>query len=343
MATGDVLLHPPLWEQARRDAAAAGAGALDFAPQLAAVQPLVAAADLGVCHLETPLAPPEGPFRGYPAFAAPPQVVPALAQTGYDACTTASNHSFDAGAEGVTRTLDALDAAGLASAGTARTPEEAERPTVLDVPGPAGAVRVALVSGTYGFNGVPAPGGQEWRGDALEEEALLREAAAARAAGAEVVVLALHWGEEYEQEPSAQQLQLAPRLLASPDVDLLLGHHAHVVQPVEQVGGEWVAYGLGNLLAAHSTQGEPLREGLAVRFVLTEQPDGRFATTQAGYAPLLVTDAPPHRVLDVAAALRAGGAPGASPERLAQAWERTTAVVGARGAAGAGLVPLSTP
>ena len=340
VATGDVLLHPALWEQAAADGAGGG---LDFAPQLAAVRPWVQGADLAVCHLETPLAPAEGPYRGYPLFAAPPQVVPALAATGYDACTTASNHSFDAGAAGVDRTLDALDAAGLAHAGTARTPEEGARPSVVQVATDGGPVAVALLSATYGFNGVPAPEGQGWRGDLLDEGAVLRAAAAARAQGADVVVVSVHWGEEYDPEPTAQQRELAPRLLASPDVDLLLGHHAHVVQPVERIGEEWVAYGLGNLLAHHATAGEPLREGLLVRFELTEQPDGRFVATRAGFAPLLVTDEPPLGVVDVAAALRAGGAPGAPVERLTEALERTAAVVTSRGAAAAGLEQLAAP
>ena len=340
VATGDVLLHPALWEQAADDGAG---GDLDFAPQLAGVLPRVQEADLAVCHLETPLAPEGGPYRGYPSFAAPPQVVSALAATGYDACTTASNHSFDAGAAGVDRTLDALDAAGLAHAGTARTPEEAARPTVVQVPTEHGPVAVALLSATYGTNGVPAPEGQAWRGDLLDEDAVLAEAAAARAQGAEVVVVSLHWGDEHDPEPSAQQRELAPRLLASPDVDLLLGHHAHVVQPVERIGDEWVAYGLGNLLAHHATAGEPLREGLLVRFELTEQPDGGFTTTGAGFAPLLVPDEPPLGVVDVAAALGTGGAPNAPVERLVRAMDRTTAVVTSRGAAAAGLEPLAAP
>ena len=74
--TGDVLLHPPLLEQARADDPTGGG--MDFGPMLAAQAPYVAAADLGICHLETPLAPAEGPFSGYPEFSVPPQILPAL-------------------------------------------------------------------------------------------------------------------------------------------------------------------------------------------------------------------------------------------------------------------------
>ena len=343
MATGDVLLHEPLWEQAQQDAAVTGRPPLDFEPQLAAVRPLVESADVAVCHLETPLAAAQGPYEGYPTFSGPPQIVPALVATGYDACTTASNHTFDQGGAGVDRTLDALDAAGLAHTGSARSAEEASRTTILDVSAATGSVRLALLSYTFGFNGVPYPNGDTWRGNLLEEERILADAGAARQRGAEVIVVALHWGTEFDQEPNAEQLALGPALLASPDIDLILGHHAHVVQPAEQVNGEWVAYGLGNLVAAHATPGEPLREGLLVRFGFVEQADGRFAVSAAGYAPLLVTDPYPARVLDVAAALRTGGGDATSQQRLRVAWDRTTTIVTSRGAADDGMAPLSTP
>jgi len=119
VVTGDVLLHPPLVDQARADSP--GGQDLDFAPMLAAEKPYVQDADLGICHLETPLAPADGPFSGYPEFSVPPQVLPALVATGYDACSTASNHTLDQGTAGVNRTLDDLDAAGLAHDGSYRT------------------------------------------------------------------------------------------------------------------------------------------------------------------------------------------------------------------------------
>ena len=106
---------------------------------------------------------------------------------------------------------------------------------------------------------------------------MVADAAAARQRGAEVVVVALQWGDEYEHEPNAQQQQVAPVLAQSPDIDILIGHHAHVVQPIEKIGKTWVVYGLGNLVAAHATPGDANDEGLLVRFAFTEQPDGRFA------------------------------------------------------------------
>lgn len=342
VATGDVLLHTPLWEQAAADSAAAGRPGYDFRPLFAGIAPLVGGADVAICHLETPVAPPGGPYASYPSFNVPPEIVPALADTGYDACSTASNHSFDRGAAGVDRTLAALDAAGVRHAGTARDPAEAGALTLLPVEGVEGA-DVALLSYSYGFNGIPPPDGQVWRANPIDEARIRADAARARAEGAEVVVVALHWGDEYRAEPNAQQQALGPALVRSPDIDLVLGHHAHVVQPVEAVEGEWVVYGMGNLVAHHGSSFPPNEEGLLVRFTFTEGPAG-WRATAAEYAPLLVAKpGPPIRVLDVGATLAAGVADPALEGRLRTAWDRTTAVVGSRGGADHGLRPTSAP
>lgn len=339
VATGDVLAHERLWVQARRDARADEE--MNFAPQLSTIEPVVSAADLAICHLETPVALPGGPYVGYPVFAVPPQIVTGLAKTGFDACTTASNHTFDAGASGVDRTLDALDEAGLDHAGSARSASEARQPTLVDVAaGDGGTATVALLSYTYGFNGIPYPNGERWRSPVIDEEVVLADAAAARAAGAEFVVVALHWGTEYVPEPNDDQLRLAPRLLASDDIDLLLGHHAHVVQPVENIDGEWVAYGMGNLMAAHREPDSAKSEGLLLRFTVTETTPGRLTTTAAEFLPLLQTDPMPVGVIDVPAALDGGDAGTASLDRLARALERTVEVVSSRGGADHGLVLL---
>jgi poly-gamma-glutamate synthesis protein (capsule biosynthesis protein) len=339
VATGDVLLHSRLWEQAHADAVAAGGDGYDFVPLLAGVAPVVRAADVAVCHLETPLAPAGGPYTGYPSFSVPPEIAPALAASGYDACSTASNHTFDRGAAGVDRTLAALDAAGIRHAGSARSPAEADALTLVPVrPG----VGVALLSYTFGFNGVPAPGGDVWRANLIEPDRILADAARARAAGAEVVVVALHWGEEYRSEPTAQQAALGPGLVRSPDVDLVLGHHAHVVQPVEPVGGEWVVYGLGNMVAFHSTSLPANQEGLLVQFTFTAGAGG-WSVSDARWEALYVTRTPPIRLVDVGAALAGPVPAGVDPARLALAEDRTAAAVGARGAASAGLRPLAAP
>ncbi|WP_307242191.1 CapA family protein [Kineosporia succinea] len=333
VATGDVLLHKPLWHQAKRDGTD---GEWNFAPMMDDVRPYVESADVGLCHLETPLAPAEGPYTSYPSFSGPPMIADALAEVGYDVCSTASNHTFDKGGAGVDRTLDKLDEVGLKHTGSARSAAEAKRLTMLRVNG----VKVAFLSYTYGFNGIAYPSGQTWRANLLDEQAILDEARRARKAGAEVVVASLHWGTEYQQTPSDDQAYLAPKLARSGQIDLLISHHAHVVEPVQKIGRTWVVYGLGNLLADHDTPGKANAEGLLTRFTFSKAPGAkRFSVSKAEYVPLLMTKDQPHRVLDVRKALQTQEYGSTTRARLQQALRRTTKVVESMGGVRKGLVP----
>jgi poly-gamma-glutamate capsule biosynthesis protein CapA/YwtB (metallophosphatase superfamily) len=284
VATGDVLVHQ---DRALTAGALQDDGSYDFSGVLAPVAPLIGAADLAICHLETPVAPPGGPYRGYPLFAGQPEIVTALAGAGYDLCSTASNHSLDDGTEGLVRTLDALDAAGIAHTGTYRSEAESVAPRIVE----AGGIRVGHVAATFGLNGLPPPAGREWSVDVApvpDVDGLLAAAGRARAAGAEVVVASLHCCVEYRHDPTDAQVAAVQALLASPDIDLVLGHHAHVVQPFEHVAGEWAAYGLGNHVAEHATRGHPTEDSVMARFTFTRGDDGRFTVTTAEAVPLQI-------------------------------------------------------
>ncbi|MFF3031118.1 CapA family protein [Streptomyces rubiginosohelvolus] len=251
LAAGDVLPHSSVIDQAAADAGGAG---YDFAPMLAGVAPVVSGADLAFCHMETVYGKEGGPYTGYPSFKSPPEIATALRTTGFDSCSTASNHTLDDGAEGVRRTLDALDEAGIRHAGSARTAAEAARPTILPAGPGKGAAKVAHLAYTYGTNDIPLPAGRPWTVNVTDERKIVEEARAARRAGADVVVLSAHWGTEWQDEPDAQQLELAERLTAStdrgrPDIDLVIGTHAHVPQAYEKVNGTWVVYGMGDQIA----------------------------------------------------------------------------------------------
>jgi len=283
--SGDVLLHEGLWATASNDAQIEGRKGMDFRPILADMRLDIAGADLAICHLETPLAPKGGPFSGYPVFAAPPAIVPALVWEGYDACTTASNHTLDQGFDGLQRTLRLLDAAGLAHAGSAATEADSKQPLMLD----ANGVRVALISETYGTNGIPIPADEPWSVPIIDVKTIEQRAQLARREGAQVVIVALHWGDEYVHEPSAYQTDIARQLAKDDDIDLIYGHHAHVVQPFDRIHGTWVAYGLGNAIAQQETDMIGVWEGITARFTFTERRSGRFEVTKTEFIPTFIS------------------------------------------------------
>jgi poly-gamma-glutamate capsule biosynthesis protein CapA/YwtB (metallophosphatase superfamily) len=320
---GDLLWHNTLWFGAREDARRRGHGGYDFAPLLAGMKPVIASADMAICHEEVPLAPPGGPYRNYPLFAAPPHVVKAIVATGYDVCTTASNHAIDQGFAGLRRTLDDLDRAKIPHVGTARTKAESERPMIFTT---KEGVKIAIVAATFSLNGLPMPEGKPWAVQRLSARSLLRQAHRARRAGADIVLAAAHVGTEYSTSENAQQVKLARTLTASPDVDLVYMHHPHVVQPWTTVNKKWVLYGVGNTVAQQ--EANRTYEGATGRFTFTRTGNGRFTVSKAEYIPTLVTyyrPGRPARLYQVSAALKT--AKGSFRSRLLEAQRRTTAVV----------------
>jgi poly-gamma-glutamate synthesis protein (capsule biosynthesis protein) len=126
----------------------------------------------------------------------------------------------------------------------ARWPREI-RPRLFRVNG----VTVSHLAYTFGYNGLRPPPGQEWRSALIDPARIRRNASRARARGADVVIVSLHWGVEGLAEPTAAQRSVARAITAGGLIDLVVGHHAHVLQPIQRVNGTWVIYGLGNILS----------------------------------------------------------------------------------------------
>ncbi|MFE9021141.1 CapA family protein [Streptomyces sp. NPDC007808] len=334
VASGDILPHTSVIDRARFDAGGSG---YDFRPMLAGVEPVVSRADLALCHMETVYG-EGGQYTGYPTFKSPPEIARGVAATGYDGCSTASDHSLDDGAAGILRTLNALDKARVRHAGTARTQGEARAVTVLR----AGRAKVAHLAYTYGVSGFPLPAGQPWAVNLIDEGKIVADARAARKAGADVVVVSLHWGTEWQDEPDEQQLALARSLTGSrtgerPDIDLILGTHAHVPQAYEKVNGTWVVYGMGDQVAGamynHQGVQDPRgNQSTLGRFTFAppDRADGRWEVTKAEFIPQYF-DIDAGRVVDLNRAIAKGA-------ELNGVRDRIRDVVLSRGAAEDGLV-----
>jgi poly-gamma-glutamate capsule biosynthesis protein CapA/YwtB (metallophosphatase superfamily) len=323
IASGDVLPHGPVLERARAYGRRVGQP-YDFRPMYAELRPILARADLAVCHLEVPLSRTGQDISSWPAFNAPPQLAKALRWAGYDACSTASNHAMDQGPAGIAATLKVMDAAGLGHPGMARNPNEADQSTILEVRG----LRVALLSYTYGLNSGRLPSDRPWLVRTIEPGRILADARAARAAGAQFVVVLLHWGQEYQSTPTPFQREVARRLLAAPEIDLILGHHVHVVQPIQRVGSKWVAYGMGNSLSNQTPSccAAGSQDGVLVKVTVAEHA-GRLRVRQVRYVPTWV-EHPSFRIRPVLTALADRSLPPATRRALEASRDRTRRAVG---------------
>ncbi|WP_030301181.1 CapA family protein [Streptomyces katrae] len=336
VATGDVLPHDSVIKRAAADADGDGH---DFRPMFSLVKPVVSTADLAICHMETVYGEDGGPFTGYPAFQSPPEVADGLKDAGYDGCSTASNHTLDAGADGLKRTLDKFDKAGLKHAGSARTATEAATPTLYT----AGSAKVAHLAYTYDTNGYPLPEDRPWAVNLMEKDKIIADARAARKAGADVVLVSVHWGTEWQTEPDEKQLALGKALTASqtgarPDIDMILGTHAHIPQAYEKVNGTWIIYGMGDQVAGEMFNYSGARDmrgnyGSIGRFTFAPPAaaGGRWQVTKAEFIPQMM-DLSAGKVVNLPAALAL------SPDGdYAEAQDAVSEAVLSRGAAKDGL------
>ena len=256
---GDAMQHGPQL----RSAARAG-GKYDYSPCFKFIEPVVESADYAIVNLECPLG--GEPYSGYPAFSAPDEYASALKSAGFDFFTTANNHCMDRGSKGVIRTIDALDRLGVPHVGTYKT--ESARDSLAVQVVTFNRLRVAILSYTYGTNGIPVSGGVSV--GLIDRKRMAAEIELARKL-CDMVCVCMHWGEEYQLLPSKGQRDLAD-FLVDQGVDLIIGSHPHVIQPMERrFSAKWgkevlVVYSLGNFIS--NQNGEDSRGGAMVEVEL---------------------------------------------------------------------------
>jgi hypothetical protein len=292
-AIGDVLMHHELQKQAY----AAKDG---FSTLWSGVADLLGKTDLSYANLEVPIArgltkdgPAEDPglrfdnavYTGYPFFNAHPSLASALAEAGIDVVSTANNHALDRGSDGLTRTLDALDAAKILHTGTRRTAGDPWF-AVTEARG----MKVAWLACTLHTNF-----GKDDRGQVLHcfkqtKEVLAEVEALAKRDDVDAVIVTPHWGKEYDPVPQDKQRVLAKQLVDA-GATAVLGAHPHVLQPWEKVSAAdgrqaFVHYSLGNF--AHHQRSLPRRSSIVLMLGLHRAKGKKAVVVGARYVPIHV-------------------------------------------------------
>jgi len=254
---GDILLHPMYTGSV--ETARTGANTFNFHPFLEHIAPYVDG-DLAIANMETPVDVMGGnqDLSTFPMFNVPYEILDALIDTGFNHLISANNHSFDRGFSGLVATVENFERAGIAHTGMSVDIDDFNTPTILDVNG----IQVGIIAYTDSVNGLEPLLTEEqltfavrrFRSDTLDDVPMIAEDIAdLRALGAEFVIVSLHWGAEYVNAPTDTQVQIA-RALSEGGADVIMGNHAHVVQPVEWHYREdgtrsFIIYSLGNFLA----------------------------------------------------------------------------------------------
>lgn len=241
-AIGDILIHDWVYEDAQLE------NGYDFTPMFKYIESVLKEPDILLANQETLLGGEEIGISSYPTFNSPQEVGDALVSSGVDIVSTANNHSLDKGERGQLASLDYLDKIGLPHVGTYRNETERQTLTIMEQNG----ISVAYLSYTYGTNGIPVPKGKEYLVNLIDKERMKEEIERAKE-NADIVVMSLHWGNEYQRFPTSAQKELGQYLIDA-GVDILFGHHPHVLQPMEWAQSTdgrtaLIVYSLGNFLS----------------------------------------------------------------------------------------------
>ncbi len=279
-AVGDLMCHKLQYEAARTK------DGYDFREAFSVIKPELAGADLTIGNLETTFAGPEKHYSEYPIFNTPDAFASALADAGFDIVTTANNHTLDKRFTGLSRTLDILDGEGIAHTGSYRSEEEDR---ILFVK--RNGITTAVMAYTYGTNGIALEKGKEFALNKIDEAKIREDIALAKEQRANLIIVALHFGQEYQQTSNDAQKALTAACFDE-GADIVLGTHPHVVQeallePVTDRFGvtknRFVAYSLGNFISAQRTF--PRAAGVIVHLEI-EKTKGMTEVQDAAFVPV---------------------------------------------------------
>ena len=265
LAVGDNLGHERVYTYADSNAGEVGDGKYDFKPSYTKVADTIKNADLAFINQESIIGGDDLGITGYPAFNSPEQWASDLTDLGFDMVNGATNHSLDKGFKAVQNTAEIWrQYDDVIFAGAYDSQEDADTIRVIERDG----IKFSLLSYTYGTNGYTAP--NDYCVPLFDENKITEDVKKAKEVS-DVVIVSAHWGTESDYTVTETQKSYA-QLFADLGVDLVIGTHPHVIQPLEWVTGTdgnktLVAYSLGNFLSTMETVDTQLEGMLSLDFV----------------------------------------------------------------------------
>ena len=222
---GDIMCHNSQY----KDAYISATGTYDFSYVFEDIKEYVSSADISIGNLETTFAGKDRGYSNYPRFNTPEQLAYNLKDFGIDVLSTANNHSMDTNYNGVVSTLNYLDDAGISHVGTNTSWYDQNEILIKEVNG----IKIAFLAFTYGTNGIPVPTDKAFAVNLISDDFILKQISLAKEQNPDLICASMHWGNEYQPKQNSEQERLA-NLLFTNGVDVILGSHPHVLQPMEK-------------------------------------------------------------------------------------------------------------
>lgn len=240
LATGDALIHNAIfWEYS---VGGRNSGVYNFDGALDYVRDIVSNYDVAYYNQETPFA--GGQADGYPTFSTPSEFGDAMLKAGFNMVSLATNHTMDKGENGVLNFYNYFkDKDGVVYNGIADS-EESRNNFII---GEKNNITYTMLSYTTSTNGIPVPSGKDYLVNVYDAEQVKQDIEAVRDK-VDILIVAMHWGVEYASEPNSSQIEIA-NYLADLGVDIIIGCHPHVLQPITMIDDTVVMYSLGNFIS----------------------------------------------------------------------------------------------
>ena len=254
-------------------------GMYDYSDVFMYIKPVISGADIAIANFEVTLAGP--PYKGYPQFSSPAALADACRNAGIDYLVTANNHAVDRGKAGMTGTINRLDSLGIPHTGTFLN--QAARDSLSPLMIRKSGFSIALLNYTYGTNGIKIP--DPLKINILDKTLITSDIEKARSKNPDLIILFLHWGNEYDTIPSKTQTELADYFF-SQGVSLVIGSHPHVLQKMvwfrsdSSRNDRVVAYSLGNFV---SNQRKPKTDGGSMVRINLIKSGNSVSVSGAGY------------------------------------------------------------
>ena len=242
---GDCLIHEAIYVDARDSS-----GKYDFYKMIDKIKPVIKKYDLAFYNQESLLGGTAIGVSSYPRFNAPQEVGDAFLDAGFNLVSLANNHSLDKGEKGILASLKywrAKEKDGIMTAGSYSSFEDRDRDVIMEKNG----IKYALLSYTTTTNGLNRPSGKEYLVNVYDKAQVKKDVERLRGK-VDLLMVAMHWGVEYTHTPNSEQEEIA-KYLSSLGVDIIIGHHPHVIQPIDFIGKTMVIYSLGNFIASQGT------------------------------------------------------------------------------------------
>lgn len=241
---GDALLHSSLYNDGYQN------GVYDFKKQLEYIKPIIQNYDLAFYNQESILGGTSLGLSNYPTFNSPQEFGDAMIDAGFNMVSLANNHTLDKGEKAVISSCEYWKEKDVLTAGSYSSNEEANEIRIKEKNG----IKYTLLAYTYGTNGIPVPSGKEYLVNLYSDEKVKEDIEKVRDK-VDLLIVSMHWGTEYQAEPTEEQKRQA-NYLSSLGVDIIIGTHPHVIQPITYIGDTLVIYSLGNFISAQSTNND---------------------------------------------------------------------------------------